>query len=58
MPEKSYWHFTQANYRLAINAGKEALYYFCPVVIPLGIIAALFCQIFGWRAYLNGRLNT
>ena len=55
LPEKSYAHFTIANFRLAVNAGKEALYYFRPAVIPLGIVAALFCQIFGWHAYINGK---
>lgn len=58
LPNKSYWHFTRANLRLAVNCTREALYDVRPIVIPLGIIAALFCQIFGWRAYLNGRLRT
>lgn len=54
LPEKSYWHFTRANWRLAVNATREALYDARPGVIPLGWIAALLCQIFGWRAYING----
>jgi len=55
LPNKSYAHFTRANFRLAANAAKEALYDVRPCVIPLGILAALFCQIFGWRAYLSGK---
>ena len=55
LPEKSYWHFTRANCRLAVNATKEALYDIRPGVIPLGLMAALLCQIFGWRAYINGK---
>lgn len=55
LPEKSYWRFTRANWRLAVNASKEALYDVRPAVIPLGWIAALFCQIFGWKAYINGK---
>ena len=55
LPEKSYWLFTRANWRLAVNAAKEALYDVRPCVIPLGIAAAVLCQIFGWRAYINGK---
>ena len=55
LPEKSYSHFTRANWRLAVNATKEALYDMRPAVIPLGLTAALLCQFFGWRAYKNGK---
>ena len=58
LPKKSYWRFTRANWRLAVNCTKEALYDVRIGVIPLGLIAALLCQIFGWRAYRNGRLRT
>lgn len=58
LPGKSYAHFTAANFRLAVNMAKEALYDFRPAVIPLGIAAALFCQLFGWRAYIEGKPRT
>ena len=55
LPDKSYWRFTRANIRLAVNSCKEALYDVRPVVIPLGVFAAVLCQMFGWRAYLTGK---
>lgn len=55
LPDKSYRHFTRANIRLAVNSCKEALYDVHPAVIPLGILAAVLCQLFGWHAYLTGK---
>lgn len=52
---KSYRAFSAANWRLAVNIAREALYDCHPGVIPLGIMAAVLCQIFGWRAYKQGR---
>ncbi len=54
---KSYGAFTAANRRLAVNIAREALYDCHPGVIPAGVLAALLCQIFGWRAYKRGRLR-
>ena len=53
--DKSYWGFSEANWHLAVNIAREALYDCRPGMIPAGALAALLCQIFGWRAYLNGR---
>ena len=55
---KSYRAFSAANWRLAVNIAREALYDCRPGVIPAGALAALLCQLFGWRAYINGRLRT
>ena len=55
--DKSYRAFTVANWHLAENIAREALYDCRPGVIPAGVLAALLCQIFGWHAYLNGRMN-
>ena len=55
LPRKSYAHFTRANWRLAVNSCKEALYDMRPAVISLGILAAVLCQIFGYHAYLTGK---
>ena len=55
--DKSYRAFTVANWRLAVNVAREAMYDCRPGVIPAGALAALLCQLFGWRAYLNGRLS-
>ena len=55
LPDKSYRHFPLANFRLAVNSCKDALYDVHPAVIPLGILAAMLCQMFGWRAYLTGK---
>ena len=54
---KSYRAFTMANWHLAVNIAREALYDCRPGVIPAGTLAAFLCQIFGWRAYMNGRLH-
>ena len=54
---KSYRMFTAANWHLAVNIAREALYDCRPGVIPAGALVALLCQIFGWRAYMNGRLH-
>ena len=55
VPHKSFRSFSAANCRLAVNCAREALYDLRPGVIPLGILAALICQAFGWRAYKIGR---
>ena len=55
LPDKSFANFTRANLRLAINSTKEALYDVRPYAIPLGILSAVLCQVFGWHAYINGR---
>ena len=55
---KSYRAFAAANWHLAVNVTREALYDCRPGVIPAGALAALLCQIVGWRAYINGRMRT
>jgi len=55
---KSYRAFTAANWHLAVNIAREALYDCRPGVIPAGALAALLCQIFGWRAFRKGRPRT
>lgn len=55
--EKSYRAFSAANWHLGVNIIREALYDCHPWVIPAGALAALLCQIFGWRAYRKGRLR-
>jgi hypothetical protein len=53
---KGYRAFSAANWHLAVNIAREALYDCHPGMIPAGVLAALLCQLFGWRAYRNGRL--
>lgn len=53
--EKSYQAFSRANWHLAVNIAREALFDCRPGMIPAGALAALLCQLFGWRAYINGR---
>ena len=55
--EKSYRAFSSANWHLGVNIIREALYDCHPGVIPAGVLAALLCQLFGWRAYRKGRLR-
>ena len=55
---KTFHTFTAANWRLAVNIAREALYDCHPGVIPAGLLAAILCQIFGWHAYKNGRLRS
>ena len=55
---KSYRAFSAANWHLGVNIIREALYDCHPGVIPAGVLAALLCQLFGWRAYQKGRLRT
>ena len=55
--EKCFRKFTAANWRLAVNIAREAMYDCRPGVIPAGTLAAVLCQIFGWRAYKRGRLR-
>lgn len=52
---KSFRAFTAANWHLAVNIIREALYDCHPGVIPAGALAALLCQIFGWYAYKHGK---
>ena len=54
---KSYRAFSAANWHLAVNVAREALYDCRPGVIPAGVLAALLCQLFGLRAYKSGRLR-
>lgn len=54
---KSYRAFSAANWRLAVNIAREALYDCHPGVIPAGVLAALLCQLFGWYAFKNGKLR-
>lgn len=51
---KTYWSFTVANYRFALNATLEALEVGDLAMIPRGIVFALVCQLFGWRGYKTG----
>ena len=55
---KNFRAFTAANWHLGVNIIREALYDCHPGVIPAGVLAAMLCQLFGWSAYLNGRLRT
>ena len=55
-PDKSFSNFTIANYHLALNVAKEAIYDCRPSVIPAGIAAAVLCELFGYRAYKAGRI--
>lgn len=57
LPGKSFRSFTAANARLAANVILEAVYDCRPACMPTGILAAMFCQVFGWRAYKNGRTS-
>ena len=54
-PSKTFRSFTSANEHLAANVILEAVYDCRPACMLMGIVAALVCQIFGWRAYKNGR---
>ena len=54
---KSYRTFTAANWHLAVNITREALYDCRPGVIPAGALAALLCQAFGWHAYKTGTIK-
>lgn len=54
---KRYRAFTSANWHLAVNIAREALYDCHPGVIPFGILAAVLCQLFGWRAYMKGKMH-
>ena len=57
LPEKTYRTFTAANFRLAANVAREALYDCRISLVTAGIAAALLCQIFGYAAYRRGRLR-
>ncbi len=54
---KSYGMFTDANIRLCINIAKTAIFERKPLLIPSGVAAGLLCQIFGYKAYQNGKLR-
>ena len=61
--KKSYKHFTQANIRLAYNCLRLALLGKVSIVrntlhsriklMGLGLILAILCQVFGYKAYNN-----
>ena len=53
--KKSYRAFSFANWHLGVNIIREALYDCHPGMIPAGALVALLCQLFGWRAYKQGR---
>lgn len=55
---KDYRAFAAANWRLAVNIALEAVYDCRPGMIPAGVLAAVLCQLFGWRAYRKGRLRS
>ena len=55
LPHKTFRAFTEANARLAVNVILEAVYDCRPACMLTGILAALLCQVFGWRAYRIGR---
>lgn len=46
--QKSYWNFTVANLRFWYNAAKLKRFF-------IGGACAVLCQIFGYRAYLDGK---
>lgn len=54
---KSKGLFTDANFRLALNIGKQALVDRRPILIFYGIAAAILCEFFGYKAYKEGRLR-
>ena len=56
--EKSCRAFTAANWHLAVNIAREAFYDCHPGVIPVGMLAAILCQAFGWHAYIKGGSRT
>ena len=54
---KSFGRFTDANCRLAVNIAKEAVYNRHARYIFAGVIAGVVCELFGWRAYQEGKLR-
>jgi hypothetical protein len=56
--DKRFRTFTAANWHLAGNIAREAVYDCRPGMIPVGALAALLCQILGWHAFQKGRLRT
>lgn len=54
---KTFWHFTAANARLVENIAREAIFDCHPAIIPWGIAAGILCEVFGWRAYKEGKLK-
>jgi len=54
---KSKGMFRDANLRLCINIAKTAVYNRRYILIVYGVAAALLCQIFGYKAYCEGRLK-
>lgn len=54
---KSKGMFRDANIRLAINIAKTAVYNRKWLLIPYGIAAAVLCQMFGYKAYQEGKLR-
>lgn len=56
-PVKTVKGFTAANARLTGNIIREAIFDCHPALIPWGIAAGVLCEIFGWRAYKEGKLK-
>ena len=49
--------FTDANFRLAVNIAKQAIFDRRPILLFYGIAAGILCEFFGYKAYCEGRLR-
>lgn len=56
-PGKTFAKFTAANAHLIENIAREAIFNCHVGIIPCGIAAGVLCEIFGWRAYKEGKLK-
>ena len=56
-PEKTFGSFTAANARLIENIVRESLFNCHVGIIPWGIAAGILCELFGWKAYKEGKLK-
>ena len=56
-PVKTVRGFTAANARLVENIAREAIFDCHPAIIPWGIAAGVLCEVFGWKAYKEGKLK-
>ena len=54
---KSKGLFHDANFRLAVNIGKLAFFNRRPILLFYGVAAAILCDLFGYKAYCEGRLR-